>query len=116
MLLDKQKLVYLAACAGFGLGLHFLVQKNLEQREERQRVWRQHETSNILGRGSSSTAASDQGPSKRAVQDMLIGLKAKSTREKLEAAVDAAHKTHGIGFPNTETDSIKEASGASKAR
>lgn len=35
------------------------------------------------------------------VQDMLDGLKYKTTAQKLDAAVDAAINTHNIGFPQS---------------
>jgi hypothetical protein len=50
-----------------------------------------------------------EGPSKRALEDMLLGLKSKTTREKVEAAVDAAHQTHNIGFPS-KNDAVRTSS------
>ena len=43
---------------------------------------------------------------KIALQKMLTDLPNKSTRQKLEDAVDAAHRTHGIGFRNSPLDPI----------
>eukprot|EP00596_Hydrurales_sp_CCMP1899_P010961 CAMPEP_0119036174 /NCGR_PEP_ID=MMETSP1177-20130426/3708_1 /TAXON_ID=2985 /ORGANISM="Ochromonas sp, Strain CCMP1899" /LENGTH=130 /DNA_ID=CAMNT_0006995603 /DNA_START=90 /DNA_END=482 /DNA_ORIENTATION=- len=38
---------------------------------------------------------------KKALSKMLRDLPNKTTRQKLEDAVDAAHRTHGIGFPDS---------------
>lgn len=43
---------------------------------------------------------------KLAIQKMLSDLPNKTTRQKLEDAVDAAHRTHGIGFRNSPLDPI----------
>jgi len=90
------------SCLGFGgLVLHFYLQRNLETRSAQQRLMKQDEE-RLFGKGS------DQGPSKRALEDMLFGLKAKTAREKVEAAVDAAHRTHNIGFPSRNDAAHKE--------
>ena len=46
---------------------------------------------------------------KLAIQKMLADLPNKTTRQKLEDAVDAAHRTHGIGFRNSLSDPIDAA-------
>ena len=43
---------------------------------------------------------------KLAIQKMLSDLPNKTMRQKLEDAVDAAHKTHGIGFRNSPLDPV----------
>ena len=92
------------SCLGIGgLVLHFYLQRNLEDRSAQQRLMKQDEE-RLFGKGRFG----DQGPSKRALEDMLFGLKAKTTREKVEAAVDAAHRTHNIGFPSRNHAAHKE--------
>lgn len=43
---------------------------------------------------------------KSSIMQMLNELPNKTRREKLEAAVDAAHKSHGIGFRNSPHDPV----------
>ena len=98
---DKTTVTALMIVGALGLGVHVFLQRDLEQRTEQQRVWQRHDSEALFGTRSPSSPARqhDQGPSKRALNTMLSGLQAKSTREKIEAAVDAAHMTHDIGFP-----------------
>lgn len=99
-MLNKEVTLALAVTGGLGLCVHLFLQRDIEQRTEQQRVWKQHDSENIFGGTRPPLPKQhDQGPSKKALSDMLSGLQAKSTREKIEAAVDAAHMTHDIGFP-----------------
>ena len=50
--------------------------------------------------GDSMTAMSET-PTKNDVMRMLKDTKSRTTREKLEAAYDAATETHKIGFPSS---------------
>lgn len=90
----KRTVTAVSFLLGCGIGLHLYLQCNLESRSNQQRLMKHGDE--LFGKGRPEA----EGPSKRALEDMLLGLKAKTTREKVEAAVDAAHRTHNIGFPS----------------
>jgi len=92
----KQVGLAVAATMGIGTAVHIYLQYNLESRTEQLRLLKRHDEQ-LFGKASSND---QQGPNKRAVEDMLLGLKSKTTTEKIRAAVDAAHMTHDIGFPS----------------
>ena len=92
----KQIGLALAATFGIGTAVHFFLQYNLESRTEELRLLKKYDEQ-LFGKVSSND---QQGPSKRALENMLFGLKNKTAAEKIRAAVDAAHMTHDIGFPS----------------
>lgn len=70
-------------------GFHTVIQSRLESPKKKDRGDFNSQASKVQGQRQME-----------AIQNMIDDLKTKSTREKFEAAYDAATQTHEIGFPN----------------
>ena len=90
----------LSAIAVVGFASHYYTMKDLDERTAQQLTTLKIEQQN----GGKETKGTES--TKIALQKMLTDLPNKSTRQKLEDAVDAAHRTHGIGFRNSPLDPI----------
>jgi ethanolamine utilization microcompartment shell protein EutL len=99
----KQNNIFLIGSVGLvGFALHRYTMSDLDARTEQAliklRLERQLKGGGAEKKGSDAT--------KEALHKMLTDLPNKTTRQKLEDAVDAAHKTHGYGFRNSPTDPV----------
>ena len=88
------------AIGAVGYESHRQTMQGLDERTEQQLM--------ALKLEQQSTGNSRKGTesTKVALKKMLDELPNKTTRMKLEDAVDAAHKTHGLGFRNSPFDPI----------
>jgi hypothetical protein len=89
-----------AGLAALTMGSYYYTMEGLEERTAQQLLALKLEQK--LGikdtKGTESTKSS--------IIQMLNELPNKTRRQKLEAAVDAAHKSHGIGFRNSPQDPV----------
>jgi hypothetical protein len=89
-----------AGLAALTMGSYYYTMEGLEERTAQQFLALKLEQK--LGikdtKGTESTKSS--------IIQMLNELPNKTRRQKLEAAVDAAHKSHGIGFRNSPQDPV----------
>jgi hypothetical protein len=89
-----------AGLAALTMGSYYYTMEGLEERTSQQLLALKLEQK--LGikdsKGTESTKSS--------IMQMLNELPNKTRRQKVEAAVDAAHKSHGIGFRNSSQDPV----------
>ena len=90
----------IAAIGVVGFESHRQTMQNLDERTSQQlmALKLEQQSSGNSRKGTEST--------KIALKKMLDELPTKTTRMKLEDAVDAAHKTHGLGFRNSPLDPV----------
>lgn len=83
-----------------GLGTYYLTTRGSEERQSQELLALKLEQK----LGLKQSTANDS--TKNAIQKMLSELENKTMRQKLEAASDAAHKSHRIGFRNSPSDPV----------
>lgn len=98
---QRKNAVLIGGSLILGLGSFLYTTNDMDARTNQQLAKMRLEKELNGGAGMKGTEST-----KIALQKMLDDLPNKTTRQKLEDAVDAAHRTHGIGFRNSPLDPV----------